>query len=83
MSGINTRTVFQRMRENAKSGVFVCHFLPAKVLITITQLTRVIVHNCTVGGDDSGVHRIDRLRKAMFEFVTCAEIYLISDSDGA
>lgn len=51
--------------------------------MTSTQLIRLLVHNQTIGCDDSSIHLINGLLEGMFDFVTCTEDYLTTSSYGA
>lgn len=51
--------------------------------MTLTQLNRLIVHNATIGCDDSSIHLINGLLEGMFDFVTYTESYLIHSPAGA
>lgn len=51
--------------------------------MTSNQLNRLIVHNRTIGCDESSIHLINGLQEGMFDFVTFTEGYLIADSYSA
>lgn len=51
--------------------------------MTSTQLNRLIVHNATIGCDDSSIHLINGLSKGMFDFVSYMEGYLNHSTVGA
>lgn len=51
--------------------------------MTSTQLNRLIVHNRTIGCDDSSIHLINGLQEGMFDFVTYTEAYLSANWHGA
>lgn len=70
--------MIQRMRENAENGVCICYSLLLRVLITSTQLNRLIVHNSTIACDDSSIRLINGLLEGMFDFVTYTEGSLIA-----
>lgn len=51
--------------------------------MTSTQLNRLIVHNRTIGCDDSSIHLTNGLQEVMFDFVTYTEAYLSANWHGA